>query len=72
MKSLKRVAGAIVLTLSLSICAWAGQMDTPPEPPPPPGETQGFVPTNTPPETVNEASLTEFAVGILGSILPLL
>ena len=78
MKNLRNLAAVVVLTLSFGLCAFAGQIPTPPEAPPPPGATQGpgmpsIAPGDigTPTAANSQTSFSELAVCVLESILPL-
>ena len=65
MKNLRQLCGVVVLTLALTVSAFAGQIDCPGvvDPPPPPDATATG--------QVDCPALTEAAVSLLQSILAL-
>jgi hypothetical protein len=73
MKPLRQLGAAIFLTLTLTISAWAGVMETgsPVPPPPPPPETVVVDPV-TPNGEVDEGSLLEIELSILQWLLSVL
>jgi hypothetical protein len=86
MKNLKRLVSAIVLTCVLGLSAFAGETQAPPCAPPEPGETQappctggqttsddsttpGII--STPPASDSAYLITEAAITLFESLLPL-
>ncbi len=86
MKNLRKLGGAVVLTLTFLSCAFAGQTDTPPCPIPEPGQTDtppcsaaplnvdtsGVTSTTANTAVANDGtSLTEIATDVVLNILSL-
>ena len=78
MKNLRRLCGALVFTLALTIPAFAGEMDTGIAPPPQAATTEGDIQTTTTEqaemvssEATAADSAAEIALNLLQSVLAL-
>ena len=78
MKTLRKLASVLVLTLMLGLPVFAGELQTPPCAPPTPGELQtppcqpaasGDMDTPTSTVTATDALLTEIATALLENML---